>query len=131
MARITIDGWRSDLGISIVAQCAVEGTTKRFDEAARLGRMVSRNPEARAKHRATRRRHAEACSTWDPSTQPAWLTPELFSEKIQPLLVALSYLLGALPRNSATLPNLAVGPAHRHESHDLGITVNFFRGMVA
>ena len=29
---------------------------------------------------------ARARSSWDESSQPAWLTPELFSQKIQPLL---------------------------------------------
>jgi hypothetical protein len=35
---------------------------------------------------ASRRRHARACSEWDASGQPAWLTSEVFSKQIQPLL---------------------------------------------
>jgi hypothetical protein len=42
--------------------------------------------EGRAKHGTSRRRHAHACSAWDPSTQPTWLTSEVFSQQIQPLL---------------------------------------------
>ena len=71
-------------------QCAIEGAEQRFATAAKIGRLVSHGPDARAKQSATRRAHAQACSTWDPATQPAWLTEELFSQKVQPLLTALS-----------------------------------------
>jgi CRISPR-associated endonuclease Cas1 len=68
------------------AGCAVEPATKRLLSAASLGRVAARSSAARAKHGATRRRHAKACSEWDASTQPAWLTSEMFSQTIQPLL---------------------------------------------
>ncbi len=68
------------------ADCAVERATERLVGFASLGRVAARSPEARAKHRATRRRHAKACSEWDASTQPAWLTSKVFSQQIQPLL---------------------------------------------
>jgi CRISPR-associated protein Cas1 len=68
------------------ADCAVGGATEQLVSAAKLGRIAARSPEARAKHVASRRRHALACSEWDPSKQPAWLTEQVFSEKIQPLL---------------------------------------------
>jgi hypothetical protein len=63
---------------------------QRLGDAARLGREAAREPEARAKHSATRKRHAQACSAWDPSSQPAWLAAKLYSEKIQPLLAQAS-----------------------------------------
>ena len=72
------------------ADCAIEGATQRLEAAARIGRSVSHTPEARAKQSATRRRHARACSEWDPSTQPAWLIGEVFSQEVQPLLAAVS-----------------------------------------
>jgi hypothetical protein len=68
------------------AGCAVEAATTRLISASRLGRAAARSPEARAKHGATRRKHAKACSEWDASTQPAWLTSKVFSKQIQPLL---------------------------------------------
>jgi len=71
-------------------RCAIEGATRRLIDAARAGREASQRPEARAKHSATRRRHARACSAWDPSSRPTWLTAEVFSEKVQPLLADLS-----------------------------------------
>jgi CRISPR associated protein Cas1 len=72
------------------ADCAVGGATERLVSAARIGREAARSPEARAKHVASRRRHAQACSEWDASTQPAWLTSEVFSQQIQPLLAGVS-----------------------------------------
>lgn len=52
--------------------------------------MAARSPEARAKHVTSRRRHAQASSEWDASTQPAWPTSEVFAEQIQPLLAGVS-----------------------------------------
>jgi CRISPR-associated endonuclease Cas1 len=68
------------------ADCAIGGATERLVSAAKLGRVAARSPESRAKHSASRRRHAEECSAWDASSQPAWLTSEVFSERLQPLL---------------------------------------------
>jgi hypothetical protein len=73
-------------GGSNCADCAVEGATERLASAAKLGRVAAQRPEARAKHVASRKRHAQAESAWDASSQPAWLTSELFSQKIQPKL---------------------------------------------
>src|ERR1019366_8358448 len=72
------------------ANCAIDGATERLVNAARIGRVAARSPEARAKHVASRRRHAQACSSWDASSQPAWLTGEIYSKKIQPLLAGFS-----------------------------------------
>jgi hypothetical protein len=72
------------------ADCAIGGATERLANAARIGRVAARSPEARAKHVASRRRHAQACSEWDASKQPAWLTSEVFSQQIQPLLAGVS-----------------------------------------
>ncbi len=77
-------------GSSNCAECAVEGATERLASAAKLGRVAAQRPEARAKHAASRKRNAQAQSAWDESSQPAWLAPELFSRKIQPLLARVS-----------------------------------------
>jgi CRISPR-associated endonuclease Cas1 len=72
------------------AGCAVNSATERLVSAARLGRLAARSPEARAKHVASRKRHAQASSAWDPSAQPAWLTDQLYSQTIQPLVALTS-----------------------------------------
>src|SRR3989454_2869326 len=46
------------------SNCAVGTATERLAEAARIGRVASRSPEARAKHAESERRHAEARSDW-------------------------------------------------------------------
>jgi hypothetical protein len=71
------------------AGCSVELATERLISVASLGRVAARSPAAREKHGATRRRHAKACSEWDGSKQPAWLTSKVFSQQIQPLLVSI------------------------------------------
>jgi hypothetical protein len=58
------------------ANCAVEGATERLAGAAKQGRVAARRPEARAKQVASRKRHAQACSAWDASMQPTWLTSD-------------------------------------------------------
>ncbi len=70
--------------------CAMTTATERLLNAARIGRTAAQTPEARAKHAESERRHANARSSWDPSSQPAWLTTEVFSKKVQPLLVRVS-----------------------------------------
>ena len=72
------------------ADCAVDKASERLVGVASLGRIAARSPEARAKHGATRRRHAKACSEWDASTQPAWITDQLYTEEIQPQLSQIS-----------------------------------------
>ena len=72
------------------ADCAVDKASERLISVASLGRIAARSPEARAKHAATRRRHAKACSEWDASTQPAWITDQVYTEQIQPQLSQVS-----------------------------------------
>jgi CRISPR-associated endonuclease Cas1 len=72
------------------ANCAIEEATERLENAAQTGRVAARSPEARAKHAASRQRHGQESSAWDISQQPAWLTNEVFSLKVQPLLAGTS-----------------------------------------
>jgi len=72
------------------ADCSIGSATEHLVNAAKLGRIAAQSPEARAKHAASRRRHAEACTAWKPSMQPVWLTSEVFSQRIQPMLANVS-----------------------------------------
>ena len=78
------------VGRTHCGRCAIDSATERIAHAARIGRVAARTPEARAKQGAARRRHAQTCSAWDASTQPAWLTDQVYSERIQPLLAHMS-----------------------------------------
>jgi CRISPR-associated endonuclease Cas1 len=71
------------------AQCAVNDAKERLAAAAEIGRLVSHRPEARSKQSITRKRHAQACSAWDASSQPPWLTAEAYTQRIQPLLATM------------------------------------------
>jgi hypothetical protein len=72
------------------AHCAVDKATERLIGVASLGRKAALSPESRAKHGATRRRHAKACSEWDASKQPAWITDRVYTEEVQPQLSQMS-----------------------------------------
>src|SRR5208337_797653 len=72
------------------AKCAVDSATQRLNEAARVGRIAGHTPEALAKESESQRRHATARSAWTAASQPAWLTDQMYSEKIQPLLGEIS-----------------------------------------
>jgi CRISPR associated protein Cas1 len=70
--------------------CDVEIATKRLVEVARAGRVAGHTPEAIAKEAATHRKHAQARAAWNPAMQPAWLTEQVFLEKMQPALAEAS-----------------------------------------
>lgn len=78
------------LGREHCFDCAVNPATDRLVSAARLARAAAQTPEALAKQADSQRRHSKARSSWDESSQPPWLTLELFSQKIQPLLASVS-----------------------------------------
>lgn len=71
------------------AQCAIGDATERLVDVARSGRAVAHTLKARAKQANTQREHAKARSSWLASAQPAWLTADVYSEKIQPLLAGI------------------------------------------
>jgi CRISPR-associated endonuclease Cas1 len=70
--------------------CGVTAATERLVNAARIGRLSAHSPEALARQAESERLQAVARASWDPSSQPAWLTSELFSQKIQPLLAGVA-----------------------------------------
>jgi CRISPR-associated endonuclease Cas1 len=72
------------------AQCAVGTATKKMLDAARIGRLTANGPEAQAKRAIKARKNALAQHSWKASDQPAWLTKELFEQKIQPRLANVS-----------------------------------------
>ena len=71
-------------------KCDLQIATRRLVEVARAGRVAGHSPEAIAKEAATHHKHAQARAAWNPAMRPAWLTEQLFSEKIQPALAQAS-----------------------------------------
>jgi hypothetical protein len=72
------------------SECNLKIAIKRLVQVARAGRVAGHTPEAIAKEAATHRKHGEARRWWKSSNQPAWLTEQLFLEKIQPALAQAS-----------------------------------------
>ena len=72
------------------AICAVSAATERLVDVARSGRVAGHTPAALAKEAQTQRQHAQARSVWTPASQPAWLTVQVYLQKIQPPLARMS-----------------------------------------
>jgi CRISPR-associated endonuclease Cas1 len=70
--------------------CRIETATGRMSDVARIGRLTAHGSQAQAKRSNTQRRNAISWHSWKASSQPAWLTEQFYSEKIQPLLAQLS-----------------------------------------
>lgn len=81
-------GRRIKLESTKCARCYVDDSARKMLDVARIGRQTANSPEARKKHAITARKNALARHAWKPSDQPEWLTPELFSQRIQPLLAS-------------------------------------------
>jgi hypothetical protein len=77
-------------GSTHCAKCAIGSATERLINAARKGRIAGHTPEALAREAESQRRHAKARSDWKPASQPAWLSNQLYSETIQPVLTRMS-----------------------------------------
>lgn len=79
-------------------RCGVPTSIENMLNAARIGRQTANGPEAQAKRVIKARKNALKQHSWKESEQPAWLTPELFEGKIQPLLssVPMSVIRSAL-----------------------------------
>jgi CRISPR associated protein Cas1 len=73
-------------GRSHCGSCAGHESSKRMIEVARLGRAATHSPKAEALRAATRRRHAAALKSWQPSQHPTWLTEDVYVKQIQPAL---------------------------------------------
>jgi len=71
------------------AHCAVDDATKNMLDAARIGRLTANGPAAQNKRAIKARANALAQHSWKESDQPAWLTGELFTKRIQPLLASV------------------------------------------
>jgi len=66
--------------------CRIEVATRRMADVARVGRLTAHGSQAQAKRSNTQRRNAISWRSWKPSSQPAWLTEQLYSARIRPLL---------------------------------------------
>jgi CRISPR-associated endonuclease Cas1 len=72
------------------SECEATTTREHIVEIAKVGRVASQAPGPKARRAQTQRRHALAKSAWQPSSLPAWLNEETYTQKIQPLLTGIA-----------------------------------------
>jgi len=70
--------------------CAIGISRERLIEVAKVGRIAGRSAEAQVRRSDTQRRHEAAKHAWSPSNQPAWLTEEIYSTRVQPQLAGIT-----------------------------------------
>jgi hypothetical protein len=92
-------------------------------EVARKGRIISKSPESRAHVAATQRRQAKARGNWEPSSQPNWLTDEVYAKQIQPRLAnaSLSQIAAAIGVSIMYASDIKRGRRRPHPRHWLSL----------
>jgi CRISPR-associated endonuclease Cas1 len=85
-------------GSKTCIECSREPSRQRMIATARKGRENCQTQAAKDRRSATQRRQATARYSWEPSSQPIWLTREFYLERVQPLLqnLTISGIAGAL-----------------------------------
>jgi CRISPR-associated endonuclease Cas1 len=99
-------------------QCGEAESVGRMATVASQGREASHAPESEAKRSTTQKINTQAAWDWDPSEQPAWLTSDFYSKRIQPRLRLLpsSVIVKALSVSRAYANEIRKGrlPHPRH-----------------
>lgn len=70
--------------------CAVDAATQQIKNVTPAARIAGHAPVARAKQRDTSREQRRKQAIWLPASQPAWLTEQFYTERIQPALSSVS-----------------------------------------
>jgi hypothetical protein len=89
----------------------------------RAGRKAAQRPEFLAKRAATMHTHRQEISNWKPSDLPAWLTREVYVERVQPALarVAKSRIRSALGVSEPYSSDIQAGKRVPHPRHWLAL----------
>jgi ABC-type transporter Mla MlaB component len=66
-------------------KCSAEVSKSALVEAAHHRRIAAQTPEVRSRRGQKQSQHRRAELTWDPKSQPNWLTESFYEERIQPL----------------------------------------------
>jgi CRISPR-associated endonuclease Cas1 len=103
--------------------CAIEISRERLLDVARQGRIASKSPESRARVSATQRRQQTARWNWKPSSQPDWLTDEIYVKKVQPLLrnFSLSKIASSIDVSLMYASDIRRGRRRPHPRHWLAL----------
>jgi CRISPR-associated endonuclease Cas1 len=99
--------------------CAPIASGERLVEAAKLGRIATRTPEAKALRAATMRKHEAAIRSWKPSDLPEWLNEIVYREQVQPRLarVTIRAIMEGLQVSKPYASNIRSGKKIPHPRH--------------
>src|SRR5260370_23836077 len=67
-------------GRRLCASCGLASAADQLAKAVPAGRVAAHSAKAEARRADTQRRNAAARWSWDPSSQPAWLTEETYAK---------------------------------------------------
>src|SRR5215831_3470579 len=70
--------------------CSTEVSKGHLIKAAQMGRVAAQTPEVRSRRGQKQSQQRRAELTWDPKSQPNWLTESFYEEKIQQCLTDLT-----------------------------------------
>ncbi|MHB8486652.1 MAG: CRISPR-associated endonuclease Cas1 [Candidatus Acidiferrales bacterium] len=120
---------KSTQGSPYCGACSPLANRGNLIEAAKSGRMAAQTPKAEALRSETARRQMAAKLAWNPSDLPAWLTEEVYHEKIQPKLatVTVSAIASALGVSKPYATDIRAGKRVPHPRHWLTL-VKLVRG---
>lgn len=104
---------------SYCSDCDATTARERIVEIAKVGRVASQAPGPRARRAETQRGHALAKKAWLPSSLPAWLTEEVYANRIQPLLaeIANPAIMSALRVSVTYAVAIRAGRRRPHPRH--------------
>ena len=116
---MSISGKSVTLRRSYCSDCDATTARERIVEIAKVGRVASQAPGPRARRAETQRGHALAKKAWLPSSLPAWLTEEVYANRIQPLLaeIANPAIMSALRVSVTYAVAIRAGRRRPHPRH--------------
>jgi CRISPR-associated endonuclease Cas1 len=106
-------------GRSYCSECDATTARERIVEIAKVGRVASQASGPQARRAETQRQHALAKKAWQPSSLPAWLTEEVYANKIQPRLadIANPVIMSALGVSVTYAVAIRAGRRRPHPRH--------------
>ncbi len=105
------------------SSCSIESATTRMVDVARLGRLTANSPQANRKRAHIARQNATTQHAWVASRQPRWLTDQVYSQKIQPLLASISasVIASSIGVSRCYASNIRKGRFRPHPRHWLAL----------
>jgi CRISPR associated protein Cas1 len=103
--------------------CSIDSATTRMADVARLGRLTANSPQANDKRAHIARQNATAQHSWVASSQPRWLTDQLYCQKIQPLFanISTSVIASSIGVSRCYAGNIRKGRFRPHPRHWLAL----------